>query len=90
MNWTPEQEAKLRDLWAKGISGGQIAKRMRLTRNTVIGKARRLGLAVRQQQTHRVDHAAKSDGAQLHMNGIPRDLHRADRLLRRFSWQDAE
>lgn len=88
MNWTADQEAKLRDLWAQGRSAGQIAKRMNITRNTVLGKARRLGLEGRQIQTHRVAHAT-SDGAQLHMNGVPRDLKRADRLLRRFSWQDA-
>ena len=48
MNWTPEKEKKLRELWKKGHSASQIASMLEgRTRNAVIGKAHRLKLAAR-------------------------------------------
>jgi GcrA cell cycle regulator len=48
MNWTDERVATLRKLWAEGLSASQIAKQLGgVTRNAVIGKVHRLGLAGR-------------------------------------------
>ncbi len=48
MNWTEERVALLRKLWAEGLSASQIAKQLGgVTRNAVIGKVHRLGLAGR-------------------------------------------
>ena len=48
MNWTPEREEKLRELWKKGHSGSQIANLLgSTTRNAVIGKAHRLNLSAK-------------------------------------------
>lgn len=48
MSWTEENIAALRQLWAQGLSASQIAERLgAVTRNAVIGKAHRLGLASR-------------------------------------------
>ena len=48
MSWTPEREAKLKDLWKKGHSASQIASMLgETTRNAVIGKAHRLKLQAR-------------------------------------------
>ena len=48
MNWPPEREKKLRELWKKGHSGSEIAKILgNVTRNAVIGKAHRLNLEAR-------------------------------------------
>ena len=48
MSWTNERTELLKQLWADGVSAGQIAIRLRdVSRNAVIGKARRLGLAGR-------------------------------------------
>ena len=45
MNWTPERESKLRELWKKGYTASQIATEIgETTRNAVIGKAHRLKL----------------------------------------------
>jgi GcrA cell cycle regulator len=43
--WTAERETELRRMRADGASAGVIAKAMGVTRNAVIGKAMRLGLA---------------------------------------------
>jgi len=47
--WTPAQVELLTRLWAEGLSASQIAKAFprdaRVTRNSVIGKVHRLGLA---------------------------------------------
>jgi GcrA cell cycle regulator len=48
MGWTDERVALLRKLWTEGLSASQIAKQLGgVTRNAVIGKVHRLGLAGR-------------------------------------------
>jgi GcrA cell cycle regulator len=42
--WTDESEARLRELWSEGCSTAEIGRRMGLTKNSVVGKAHRLGL----------------------------------------------
>ena len=45
MSWTPEKISKLKELWGKGNTAGQIASIIgEVTRNAVIGKAYRLKL----------------------------------------------
>jgi GcrA cell cycle regulator len=48
MGWNDERVALLRKLWTEGLSASQIAKQLGgVTRNAVIGKVHRLGLAGR-------------------------------------------
>lgn len=48
MSWTDERVATLKELWEKGLSASQIASELGgVTRNAVIGKAHRMGLASR-------------------------------------------
>ena len=48
MSWTPEKVSKLKKLWGKGNTAGQIASILgEVTRNAVIGKAYRLNLAAK-------------------------------------------
>ena len=48
MGWTPEKVDKLKELWGKGNTAGQIASIIgEVTRNAVIGKAYRLNLGVK-------------------------------------------
>jgi GcrA cell cycle regulator len=45
--WTPERNATLRNLWNEGVSSGQIAARLGMSKNAVIGRAHRMHLASR-------------------------------------------
>ena len=48
MAWTEERVEQLKKLWSEGLSASQIAARLgEVTRNAVIGKVHRLGLAGR-------------------------------------------
>ncbi len=48
MSWTDERVDLLKKLWADGLSASQIATKLgEVTRNAVIGKVHRLGLAGR-------------------------------------------
>ena len=48
MAWTEERVEMLKQLWTDGLSASQIARKMGgVTRNAVIGKVHRLGLAGR-------------------------------------------
>ncbi|WP_370338449.1 GcrA family cell cycle regulator [Parvularcula marina] len=48
MAWTEERVDQLKQLWGEGLSASQIANKMGgVTRNAVIGKVHRLGLAGR-------------------------------------------
>ena len=49
MSWTEEQTDRLKALNAQGKSSGKIAKLMGMTRNQVIGKLHRLGIASKNQ-----------------------------------------
>lgn len=56
MAWTEERVRQLKELWAAGLSAGQIAAKMDgVTRNAVIGKVHRLGLAGRDEPAAPID-----------------------------------
>ena len=53
-NWDDESTEKLRRLWAEGLSARKIAVQIPgATRNSVIGKAHRLGLPARAKSTRK-------------------------------------
>jgi GcrA cell cycle regulator len=47
MEWNDETIARLRTLWNEGLSTAEIGRRMAVSKNAVVGKAHRLGLAAR-------------------------------------------
>lgn len=52
--WTTERTALLRTLWADGLSGGDIARQLGMTRGMVAGKRHSLGLTPRDRLTTRL------------------------------------
>ena len=47
MSWTPDQVSKLKELYGKGNTAGQIATIIGKTRNSIIGKGFRLKLSTK-------------------------------------------
>jgi GcrA cell cycle regulator len=47
MEWNDETIARLRSLWGEGHSTAEIGRRIGISKNAVVGKAHRLGLASR-------------------------------------------
>jgi len=54
MIWTEEAVARLRELWASGLSCSAIARELGTSKNAVIGKAHRLKLVPRKSPIERV------------------------------------
>lgn len=51
-DWTPERIAELARLLDEKLTASEAAKALGVTRNAVIGKAKRLGLRLQSGQTH--------------------------------------
>lgn len=51
MKWTDEKTARLASLWKNGLPAVVIAERMGVTRNTIIGKAYRIGLSEKSRES---------------------------------------
>ena len=70
MAWTDDRVEILKKLWAEGLSASQIARELGdVTRNAVIGKVHRLGLAGRASPTKpksRLRHREHVDYASSH------------------------
>jgi GcrA cell cycle regulator len=47
MEWSEDVIAKLRSLWAEGLSTAEIGRRLNISKNAVVGKAHRLNLPPR-------------------------------------------
>lgn len=63
--WSAEQEAKLEELWEEDLTASEIAKQLppmksgkAVTRDMVIGKARRMGLTPRPSPIKREEQPA--------------------------------
>jgi GcrA cell cycle regulator len=65
MEWTDETIARLRELWAEGLSTAEIGRRMAVSKNAVVGKAHRLNLTARPSPIRR-------DGPALPRTPMPR------------------
>lgn len=76
--WATETDDVLRSLWGQGLLAEDIASRLGRTKNSVIGRAHRLGLSVRRATSEKIkpgQHCAK-------VNLRPRLLIRVQRKAR--------
>lgn len=73
MGWNEERVALLRKLWAEGLSASQIAKQLGgVTRNAVIGKVHRLGLAGRATPSRPAKRPVRASRPRIVGNTAPR------------------
>lgn len=47
MGWTDEKVEQLRQLWSQGLTANEIAKKLDVTKNAIVGKVHRLCLTAR-------------------------------------------
>ncbi len=82
MGWTPEKTEQLKKLWNEGHTASQIAAMLGdgISRNAVIGKSHRLGLAGRSHS--RNIYIQKSENKFHHKNSVPLKRLRKPRGLR--------
>jgi GcrA cell cycle regulator len=72
--WTDERVDQLKSLWTEGLSASQIARALGgVTRNAVIGKVHRLGLAGRAAPT-RIDRPRLPSAPRLHLRSREPEL----------------
>lgn len=71
MVWTDEKVKLLVQLWESGQSITQIGKALGMTRNAVVGKAHRIGLAKRASPIMRSEKPAQPRPAPSHQAGPP-------------------
>src|SRR6202000_2083065 len=76
LNWTDDRVEQLKNLWTEGLSASQIARALGgVTRNAVIGKVHRLGLAGRaspsRSERPRVSMSPKVPSLRTHVPAAP-------------------
>lgn len=94
MSWTDERVEALKKLWQEGLSASQIAGRIGgVTRNAVIGKVHRLGLAGRATTSRMKSHRPRrtpQPQKQRPISGKPRFQQVGNPALRQLYQADAE
>ena len=82
MSWTDERVETLKKLWAEGHSASQIAAELGgVTRNAVIGKVHRLGLAGRAKSPSSAAPRPRKPRVASHMMRAPRTSMRGNTAL---------
>ena len=82
MSWTDERVETLKKLWAEGHSASQIAAELGgVTRNAVIGKVHRLGLAGRAKSPSSAAPRPRKPRAPSHLMRVPRTSMRGNTAL---------
>lgn len=56
--WTEAEDGRLADMWNSGVVATEIAKELRRSKNSILGRRRRLGLPFRKEPVQRVERAA--------------------------------
>src|SRR6516164_4473787 len=83
MNWTDDRVELLKKLWADGLSASQIAAELGgISRNSVIGKVHRLGLAGRAKSPAAAMPRQRKPRSQGAMMRIPRPANPGNPALR--------
>lgn len=68
MGWTDESVEELRRLWDKGLTANEIAKKLGVTKNAIVGKVHRLCLKARPSPIKNKNEEAVD--TQLEMEGV--------------------
>jgi hypothetical protein len=88
--WKPEETEILRKAWLAGASVPEIRQLLggRYTKSAVIGKARRLKLPPHANAPTNIKGGRPRNDGKASASAVVIDPRRADKRLRRFSWQE--
>ncbi len=68
MAWTEDDDKRLKQLWAEGLTASQIAARMHSTRNAILGRAHRIKLPRRMDGSKHTNRVFASPPKQWYRN----------------------
>lgn len=84
--WTPELVDRLRGLWAEGLSAAEIGRRLGVSKSTICGKKKRLGLQDRPSPIIRDGAPKQKQGVRL--PPIDPEAHARALMLMRAGWSN--
>lgn len=64
MGWTDESVEQLRKMWSEGLTANEIAKKLGVTKNAIVGKVHRLCLTARPSPIKSKDNVEEDEPAQ--------------------------
>lgn len=64
MGWTDESVEQLRKMWSEGLTANEIAKKLGVTKNAIVGKVHRLCLTARPSPIKSKDNVEENEPAQ--------------------------
>ena len=63
MGWTVDMVEQLKQMWAQGLTTGEIGKRLGVSKNSIVGKVHRLGLSGRPSPIKKKDEGKEKAAA---------------------------
>lgn len=70
MGWTDESVEQLRKMWSEGLTANEIAKKLGVTKNAIVGKVHRLCLTARPSPIKSKDNIVEETQMQLQPEAI--------------------
>lgn len=61
MGWTDESVERLRQMWSEGLTANEIAKKLGVTKNAIVGKVHRLCLTARPSPIKSKENEARTE-----------------------------
>lgn len=77
-DWTPAAVERLRELWASGMSTAAIAREMKTSKNSIVGKAHRLQLPSRPSPIKPPTEQSARNARQCQLRRDARNAHRIE------------
>lgn len=90
MIWTDEAVEELKKMWDRGMTTGQIAKALNVTKNSIIGKVHRLCLTARPSPIKKTDMGVKEKKAVKKEKAVQEKNKQSEQHLKKTSTKEGE
>lgn len=78
MGWTEESVEQLRKMWSEGLTANEIAKKLGVTKNAIVGKVHRLCLTARPSPIKSKDNAVEEEQVQMQLEIVTEETDEED------------